>query len=53
MTLKRKIILYTLSIVLNISGYLTLGYLLGWKISLAVFLLMWGNNIERKLVSEK
>jgi len=53
MTLKHKIILYVLSIVLGISGYALLGYLLGWKVSLAVFLLMWGNNIDRKLASEK
>lgn len=53
MTKKHKIILYVLSIILEISGYFLLGYLLGWKVSLAVFLLMWGNNIDRKIASEK
>ena len=53
MTLKHKIILTFLSLVLNISGYVLLGYLLGWKVSFAVSLLMWANNIDRKIASEK
>ena len=50
---KHKIILYVLSIILSVGGYFLLGYLLGWKVSFAVFLLFWGNNIDRKLAAEK
>jgi len=53
MKLKHKIILYALSIALSISGYVMLGYFLGWKISFAVFLLMWGNDIDKKLASKE
>ncbi len=42
----------TLAFVLIVIAYILFIVLVGWKITMAIFLLHWGINIEHRLKSE-
>ena len=45
--MKKPTLTYTLALLLNLIGYSTSFYFIGWKFTIIVFLLIWANNAER------
>lgn len=35
--------------ILMLGGFIWLGFLMGWKVVLCLFLILWGNNIQMSM----